>query len=59
MPSGIFFYVLYKLKKGIYTVDFSLLKELFCTLFIEQIMENRKIKQKWFCILSLEICTIA
>ncbi len=38
-----------KIKTGIYTLVFILLKGLFCRLFISQIMENRKITIEWFC----------
>lgn len=42
------FFIPNKFKTGIYTVDFSLLKELFCNLILRRLLEIRKIKQKLF-----------
>lgn len=54
MLRHLFFYAQKKFKTGIYTVPFSLFKEVFCNLIILLIMENRKIKQKWFCMFGKE-----
>ena len=46
------FFIPNKFKTGIYTVAFSLLKELFCNLILRRLLEICKIKQKHFCMFN-------
>lgn len=54
MPQHLFFMLNKNLNRSLYGSLF-IIKELFCNLLIRQIMENRKIIQKRFCMFEFEI----